>query len=1008
MAFRATFIGINKHQDPGIQELTGATHDARALYALFNDTFSGIDARLLIDESATLSSIRAALDASLGEALPDDVVVLTFAGHGTPGHQIVAFDTDRGSPGDTSLSMTELAERFRSSKARAVLCILDCCFSGAAPARVLDGTPLPRAHLVDYSAFAGTGRFLIAAASPTQPAWEEPSSGHGLLTRSVIEVLTEGSGTNDITAAVSLIVSKTRALAQSIGEQQDPCFIGAVEGGLELPILVRGALWQKLFPDLSAIQVSKDFGQLAAFNIPPAIIHNWEARYTDGLNDLQLAAINRHRVLNGEPLLVVAPTSSGKTLIGEIAAVRAALNGKKAVFLLPYRALVNEKYEDFNATYGSAGLRVIRCAGDFTDQTGLLLSGRYDLALLTFEMFLGLAVGNPHVLKRIGLVVLDEAQFITDPSRGITVELLLTLILASGSKTVRPQIIALSAVIGGVNEFDAWLDCDKLIWSRRPVPLVEGVLDRLGILQTLDPDGNESETQLLPRHAIRQRKKEPSAQDVIVPLVQSLLRANEKVLIFRNRRGPAEGCARYLADELGLPPASAALATLPAHDLSTSADTLKQCLAGGTAFHNSNLTRDERVVVERNFRDRQGGIHALAATTTLAAGINTPASTVILAEQEFIGEDGRPFTVAEYKNMAGRAGRLGFNETGKSIILADTPLQRRQLFVRYIRGTPESIRSSFADHDVRTWIIRLLSQVRAVKETDVSRLLASTFGGFLAQKTDPTWKARSEHEIANLVVQFVTLGLLERQDGDVQLTLLGRACGQSSLSFESAMRLIEAAKSIPPVELSAFSLIGLLQILPEADNTYTPIGLKKSRKESIRISDASTFFGHSVAQALQRWAGDEFTYWARCKRAAVLADWINGTAIQDIEQRYSMPFGGQVALGDIMRFADATRFHFRSAHQILSILLAMTPDKEAEFELMLQRLEFGVPADVVELMAAPIGLSRGECLTLISYGVRSLSALGQQSQEFLERLFGASRAANIATNLDRLKMPAAS
>jgi hypothetical protein len=57
------------------------------------------------------------------------------------------------------------------------------------------------------------------------------------------------------------------------------------------------------------------------------------------------------------------------------------------------------------------------------------------------------------------------------------------------------------------------------------------------------------------------------------------------------------------------------------------------------------------------------------------------------------------------------------------------------------------------------------------------------------------------------------------------------------------MRLIEAAKSIPPAELSAFSLIGLLQILPEADDTYTPVGLKKTRKESMRINDASTFFG---------------------------------------------------------------------------------------------------------------------------------------------------------------------
>src|SRR5947207_117056 len=70
-------------------------------------------------------------------------------------------------------------------------------------------------------------------------------------------------------------------------------------------------------------------------------------------------------------------------------------------------------------------------------------------------------------------------------------------------------------------------------------------------------------------------------------------------------------------------------------------------LEGGTAFHNTNLTKEEKEIVERFFRDDNGGIVALASTTTLAAGINTPASTVILAEKEFVGDEGRPFTVAE-------------------------------------------------------------------------------------------------------------------------------------------------------------------------------------------------------------------------------------------------------------------------------------------------------------------------------------------------------------------------
>lgn len=993
MAFRATFIGINKHFDPGIPELIGASRDAAALHALFVDSFDEIRANLLLDEAATLAAIRGALDDSLAQATEDDVVVLSFAGHGTRGHQVVAYDTDRDSMGDTTLPMEELAERFRSSKARAVLCIIDCCFSGAAPARVLDGVPISRAGPSDYSDFKGKGRFLLAAASPTQPAWEEPSSGHGLLTRAILEILTTGPGPIDITDAVGRIVAQTRQLAAQIGEEQDPCFVGAVEGALELPVLRRGPVWQRLFPDLSTICITNEIEQLGAFSIPAEVLAQWHARFKDGLNDLQLEAVNRHRVLTGQSLLVVAPTSSGKTFIGEMSAVRAALNGKKTVFLLPYRALVNEKYEDFKATYEPAGLRVVRCSGDYTDETGLFISSRYDIAILTFEMFLGLAVGSPYILKRLGLVVIDEAQFITDPTRGISVELLLTLILAAQGQA-RPQIIALSAVIGNVNDFDEWLGCNKLVWTHRPVPLSEGVLDRSGVFQVLDPDGNESEVQLLPRHAIQQRRKEPSAQDVIVPLVRFLVGQGEKLLLFRNTRGPAEGCARYLSQELGLPSAREAIESLPMHDLSTSAGTLKQCLEGGTAFHNSNLHRDERVVIERHFRKPTGGIHVLAATTTLAAGINTPASTVILAEQEFVGEDGRPFTVAEYKNMAGRAGRLGFNETGKSIILAENGMQRRQLFTRYVRGATEPITSSFSDRDFRTWVIRLLSQVKAVKEADVPHLLASTYGGFLAQKADPMWKQETEKRIAEEIVNFVNLGLLERLNDQVQLTLLGRACGQSSLSFDSAMRLIQAVRDIPSSELSAFRLVGLLQVLPEADRLYTPVR-KNARVESTRINEAISAFGRAIVHALQRWVPDEFAFWGRCKRAAILGDWMRGLTVQEIEKKYSVPFGGQIQQGDILRYSEGTRFHLRSAHQILSALLAIAPGQEQEFESVIAQLEFGVPAELIEVMKAPLSLSRGECLTLANRGIRSISALASAPPELLTQLLGERRAKHV-------------
>src|SRR5690606_34227586 len=128
----------------------------------------------------------------------------------------------------------------------------------------------------------------------------------------------------------------------------------------------------------------------------------------------------------------------------------------------------------------------------------------------------------------------------------------------------------LSAVIGGVNHFDEWLGAEALVTSERPVPLLEGVLDRQGTYQYLDEDGVEQSEQLLPVGAIFQRKSKPSSQDIVIPLVQKILADDpkEKVLIFRNQRGSAQGSASYLAKALGLPPAEAALELLPDTDLS--------------------------------------------------------------------------------------------------------------------------------------------------------------------------------------------------------------------------------------------------------------------------------------------------------------------------------------------------------------------------------------------------------------------------------------------------------
>jgi helicase len=574
----------------------------------------------------------------------------------------------------------------------------------------------------------------------------------------------------------------------------------------------------------------------------------------------------------------------------------------------------------------------------------------------------------------------------------MAVELLLTFLLAAKERGITPQLIALSAVIGNANSFNDWLGCALLYSTERPVPLTEGVIDRNGTYQYLDPTGQQGEQRLLEPYAIQVRRDKPSAQDVIVPLMRKLVSAGEKVLVFRNARGPAQGCAGYLAQDLGLTGALDAVALLPTTDLSSSSNALRQCLMGGTAFHNSNLTREERVLVEQAFRDPKGLVRVLVATTTVAAGINTPASTVVLAENEFMGEDGRPFTVAEYKNMAGRAGRLGFNEQGKSIIYAETPFERQALYRKYVLGQLESLHSSFDPRSIETWLVRLLVQVDSIVRTDVVRLLVNTYGGYLEVRRNPAWRVDMERRLEQLLGRMIQLGLVDQAGDRVSLTLLGSACGNSSLSFDAAMRLVELVRSLPPNRVNAISLVAVMQALPEEELGYTPL-LKKGAREAARGIQAGDRFGMEILPVLQRFARDLYEYYARCKRAAILYDWISGRSLEKIERDFSTtPYAGRIEHGDVRRFADNTRFHLRSASDILSILLIGQHPQE-EIDSILKRLEVGIPSELLGLLKLPLPLTRGEYLTLGSGNIHTAEQFWAADRAVIRGIIGETHTA---------------
>jgi hypothetical protein len=380
--------------------------------------------------------------------------------------------------------------------ARRLICVLDCCFSGGMGAKMLEVASAPR----DISSadellnqMSGNGRLILTASAATEAAWENTKLGHGLLTYHLIQALlgaeeAQKAGKLSVYRLMQFVTESVFDFSTRTGRPQQPTLRGEIDGDFSWPVFKPGKLYREAFPEKQRTQITPDIQSLLDYGFPQALLDAW-AGAIPSLNQLQIDAINEFDLLEGKHLAVSAPTSSGKTMVGELAVLKGVLERRRAIFLLPLKALVNDKFRHFNQVYGAFGVRTIRATGDSTvDDIQPLMRGQYDLCLMTYEKFTALALGAPHILEQVGTVVVDEVQMIADESRGVNLEFILTLLRMRRRQGVEPQIIALSAVIGDTNGMERWLGARLLRRTERPVPLDEGVLRADGSFRFISSD----------------------------------------------------------------------------------------------------------------------------------------------------------------------------------------------------------------------------------------------------------------------------------------------------------------------------------------------------------------------------------------------------------------------------------------------------------------------------------------------------------------------------------------
>ncbi len=435
----------------------------------------------------------------------------------------------------------------------------------------------------------------------------------------------------------------------------------------------------------------------------------------------------------GRSVVVTAPTGAGKTVIAEGAIAAVVPTGRRAFYTTPIKALSNQKFSDLRLAYGD-------------DSVGLLtgdnvINGDAPIVVMTTEVLRNMIYEGSRALDTLGVVILDEVHYLADRSRGsVWEEVIIHL-----SQAV--PLVCLSATIANPDEFTDWIRArrgptDLVVERIRPVPLTtmfmwrdryEGGSSVMMPMFGRDGRPNTTITRMMQSSKTRHRRlSTPRRTDVVEHLASHGLLP---VIYFLFSRKGCDQTAQQIAhSSLQLTTADERVeirATVERRTAHVGEQDLAvlgyaswlSVLERGAAAHHAGLVPAFKETIEELFL--RGLVKVVAATETLALGINMPARTVVLDSlSKFTGEGHELLQPSDFTQLTGRAGRRGIDTEGTAVVLYSpyVPFDR----ATGIAGSGSNpLRSSFSP--TYNMAVNLIARY---SETAATELLAASFANF--------------------------------------------------------------------------------------------------------------------------------------------------------------------------------------------------------------------------------------------------------------------------------------
>lgn len=334
-------------------------------------------------------------------------------------------------------------------------------------------------------------------------------------------------------------------------------------------------------------------------------------------------------ILAGDNVILATPTGSGKSMVANAAHFIALARGQRSFYTAPIKALVSEKFFALCDIFGAENVGMM--TGDAT------VNGNAPIIAATAEIVANIALRDG-AKANIDQVVMDEFHYYSEPDRGWAWQVPLL-------ELSKAQFLLMSATLGDTQ----WLEEDLTRRTGRATNLVAGTtrpvpLDFSYVFSAV----HETIEELLadkkaPIYVVHFSQREAAERAQALTSLSGIITKEEKEAI---------------AQEIG----GFRFTTAFGKDLS-------KLLRKGIGIHHAGMLPKYRRLVER--LAQKGLLKVICGTDTLGVGINVPIRTVLMTGiAKFDGQRQRILKSREFHQIAGRAGRAGYDTEGTVVVEA--------------------------------------------------------------------------------------------------------------------------------------------------------------------------------------------------------------------------------------------------------------------------------------------------------------------------------------------------